>query len=366
MKLECSRKDLLDALNLAATASSVRTAMPILQTLKLTAADSGLTLLGCDSEMWAQRSILANVEEPGAVCVSASLIRDLVSKLGDGRVTLSLENSNLFLRTANSEWRMLALPAEDFPDIPSTEVANSLKLKMSEFRDAVDAVAYAVADDYTRPVLTGVLFNYDGTKLTLVATDTHRLAVLHLEKPGIGSEINAVVPEKALKAIKQLPIADDEEIEVAFDETRLSVDVGSGKVVSQLLMGQYPNWRRVVPAETTRTWKLDRGELVDNINRAMILAKDNANRIRFKGHGEQVLISARSEDKGEAKEEVAVVAQNGDIEIAFNGKYVLEALSAMKCDGIRTEMTEASFPAIFKPLEGDDSQFCVIMPMALG
>lgn len=366
MKLECSRKDLLDALNLAATASSVRTAMPILQSIKLTAVDSGLTLLGCDSEMWAQRSILANVEEPGAICVQASLIRDLVSKLPDGRVTFSLEGGNLMLRTAMSEWRMLALPAEDFPEIPPTEAKATIRLQMSEFRDAVDRVSYAVADDYTRPVLTGVLFNYDGTKLTLVATDTHRLAVLNLDKPGIGSEVNAVVPEKALKAIKQLPIGDDEEIEVAFDETRLSVDVGQGKVVSQLLIGQYPNWRRVVPAETTRAWTLDRAELVDNITRAMILAKDNAYRIRFKGHGDQVLISARSEEKGEAKEEVAVVGKNGDIEIAFNGKYVLDALSAMKCDGIKAEMTEASFPAIFKPLEGEEGQFCVIMPMALG
>ncbi|MCE9560120.1 MAG: DNA polymerase III subunit beta [Armatimonadetes bacterium] len=366
MKLECSRKDLLDALVLAGSASSVRTAMPILQTLRITAGESSLTLLGCDSEMWAERRVLATVHDPGSICVSSSLMRDLVSKLPEGKVSLEEENGQLFIRTAMSEWRMLALPAEDFPEIPEVPAVSELRLNMGEFRKSVDSVLFAVADDNSRPVLTGVMIKYDSNLMTLVATDTHRLAVLKLRKEGIGSDITAVVPEKALKAIKALPLDDEAEITITFDETRIAVNSGDGRVVSQLLMGQYPSWERVVPAETTRTWTLDRTELIDNVNRAMILAKDNAYRIKFSGHGDQVLISARSEDKGEAKEEVAAVAKNGDIEIAFNGKYVLEALNALNCDAVKAEMTEASRPAIFRPTEDDESHFCVIMPMALG
>lgn len=110
---------------------------------------------------------------------------------------------------------------------------------------------------------------------------------------------------------------------------------------------------------------MDRDELSVNIKRAMILARDSANRIRFSGQGEKIVISARSEDKGEAKEEVAMVSKNGDVDIAFNGRYVIEALNALEGEGVRAEMTESSRPAILRPTDSEDT-FCVVMPMAMG
>ncbi len=366
MKIECSRKELSDALGLTTAASSVRTALMILQTLKIEAEGSNLTLLGCDGEMWAERRILANVQEPGAICVQAKLLQDIVASLPDGTVALELQDTSLFLRQGSAEWRMMALPAEEFPKLPEVEGTSRITLSMGELRDAVSGVSYAVADDNSRPVLTGVLFRYDGKKLTLVATDTHRLAVLALDRDGIGSDISAIVPEKALRTIRNLPMADTEEVTIRFDETRLGVDAGDCKVVSQLLVGTYPNWERVVPQEHTRTWVVDRTELMDNVKRAMIMARDNANRVRFTGRADQILISARSEDKGEAKEEIQAVCKNGEIDIAFNGKYVQDALAAIRTEGVLAEMTEPSRPALFRPVDGGDQRYCVIMPMALG
>lgn len=366
MKAECQRRELLDALNLTGSATSQRSALPILMTVRIEAGESGLTLLGCDGEMWAQRKILAHVEDPGAICVSFQLIKDVVANLPDGQVSLEVEGTSLYLREGASEYRMMVLPAEEFPRIPDFGSNAELTLTMGEFRSAVDSVAYAVAEDQSRPQLTGVLFVYDGKTLTLVATDTHRLAVRMLDKEGIGSNLHAILPAKALKTLKSLPMAEDESISLRFDDTRLSVDAGDCKVVSQLLAGTFPDWQRVVPKEHTRTWTVDRAELLENIKRTLIIAKDAANRIRFSGQGEHVLLSARSEDKGEAKEMVSVVSKDGDIEIAFNGKFIQDVLGSMKSDGIRAELTEASRAAVFRPIEGGDSQFCVIMPMALG
>jgi DNA polymerase-3 subunit beta len=97
----------------------------------------------------------------------------------------------------------------------------------------------------------------------------------------------------------------------------------------------------------------------------MILARDSANRVRFSGQDAQVVMSARSEEKGEAKEEIPAITDNGEIDIAFNAKYLLDAISAMKCDSVVAQMTESARPALFKPIEADDDRFCVIMPMAL-
>ena len=269
------------------------------------------------------------------------------------------------LSHADSEYRMVSLEAEDFPEPPDFGGDGELNLPIGVLRDAVDSVSFAVSKDSHRQVLTGVLFLYNGTKLTLVATDTHRLAVRFIEQDGIGSNLNAVVPEKALKSIKGLPLPDDTVVSILFGNGRLGVSAGGAKVVSQLLAGTYPNWERVVPSESTRSWTVEKDQLSDKVKRTMILARDNASRVRFKGDGDQILIAARSEEKGEAKEELTMVPRNGDVEIAFNGDYVQEAIGAIAGAGVRVEMTESSRPAVFRPADEDQQYFCVIMPMAL-
>ncbi len=366
MKLDCPRKEFFDAVSMAAAAASQRTSVNILQNLKVEALATGVRVSGCDGEMWVEREVACMVTEPGAICIQAILLRDLVSKLPDGDISLfTLDGNGAMLKEGAAEYRLQTLEAEDFPPPPDIEGESSLTLSMAVFRQAVDAVLYAVSTDMHRQILTGVLFSYDGNVLTMVATDTHRLAVKRISQPGIGSNVTAVVPEKALRAIKQLPVADDATIELKFGAGRMGVEIGGAKVISQLLAGAYPNWERVVPSESTRVWNVERDQLMEKVDRTMVLARDNANRIRFRGADDQIVIAARSEEKGESKEEVPMVATDGSIEIAFNGKYVVDALKAVPGEGVRIEMTESSRPAVFRPADDEDGYFCVIMPMAL-
>lgn len=351
---------------MATAAAGGRSPINILQNLKLDSTDNNLRVLGCDGEMWVERDLPCMIEESGAVCVQASLLNQLVGSMPDGDLHLEVSDSQgMLLQQGHSEYRMLTLDAADFPPAPDFGGEAELTLPMGTLREAIDSVVYAVSTDMHRPILTGVLFNYDGETLTLVATDTHRLAVRKLTQPGIGESVSAVVPERALKAIKALPITDTDNITLRFGAGRLGVSANGAKVVSQLLAGAYPNWERVVPAESTRSWSVETDQLAEKVKRAMILARDSANRIRFSGQGDILLLTARSEEKGEAKEEVPMVSQNGEIEIAFNGRFVEQVLSAIEDEGVRIEMTEHSRPAIFRPANDGDSYFCVIMPMAL-
>lgn len=366
MKLDCPRKEFSDAVSMAAAASSTRTAQNILQCLKIEAHNGGLRILGCDGEMWVERNVACMVHEPGAICLQAKLLNELVGTMPDGDIQVfTLGGQGVMLQQGASEYRMLSLEPSDFPEPPDYGGEAELTLSMGEFRSAIESVMYAVSPDTHRQVLTGVLFSYNGRTLTLVATDTHRLAVRHIDREGIGTNISAVVPDKALKAMRSLPVPDDSTITIRFGVGRVGVDAGGAKVVSQLLAGAYPNWERVVPGETSRTWSVEVDQLTEKLKRANILARDNANRVRFSGQGDQILISAKSEERGEAKEEVPMVSSNGDVDIAFNGKYVLEALGAIGGAGVRIEMTESSKPAVFRPAEEDQAYFCVIMPMAL-
>ena len=367
LKLDCPRKDFFDAVSMAAAAASTRTSISILQNLRIDAENAGVKVMGCDGEMWVERNVPCMVHEGGSICLQAKLLSDLVSSMPDGDLELkTLNGHGALLQQGASEYRLQTLDAADFPEAPEITAEAELTLPMGELKKAVDSVIYAVSTDTHRQVLTGVLFRYDGQTLTLVATDTHRLAVRRVSRPGGGSEVNAVVPERALRAIRSLPLGDDDAITLRFGNGRIGVEAGGAKVISQLLTGAYPNWERVVPTEATRIWSVEVDQLEEKVKRTMILARDNANRVRFRGTGDQILISARSEEKGEAKEEIPMVAQNGDLEIAFNGKYVQDALAQMDGHGVRIEMTESSRPAIFKPADDESgSYFCVIMPMAL-
>lgn len=366
MKLDCPRKEFFDAVVAANAATSSRTSVNILQNLKIDAANGSIRVVGCDGEMWVVREVACMVEESGAICLQSKLLTDLVSAMPDGTIELrTLDGNSVMLQQGASEYRMLSLDAEDFPEPPEFSGESELRLPMGTLRNAVDSVAFAVSTDPHRQVLTGVLFNYNGETLTLVATDTHRLAVRKLEQAGLGNEVNAVVPEKAIRAIKALPIPDDQEVVLRFGQGRIGVEAPGAQVISQLLAGTYPNWERVIPAENTRTWSVEADQLQEKVRRIMILARDNANRVRFRGNDDQIVISARSDEKGEAKEELTMVAQSGEVEIAFNGKYVQDALDPIEGPGVRIEMTESSRPAVFKPADGDSGYFCVIMPMAL-
>lgn len=368
MKLDCPRKELYDAVSTANAAASRSTPNPFLQNLKLEAdaAEQTLRVLGCDGEMWVERQIPCMVADGGAICVQARLLVDILASLPDGDLQLFLaDGQGLMLKQGASEYRLVTLDASDFPEAPDYSGEAQLTLPMKTLRDAVDSVLYAVSNDTHRPILTGVYFRYDSKVLTLVATDTHRLAVRRIEQEGFGAEIDLVIPEKALKIIKALPLADAETVTLHFGSGRLGVNTAGTKVISQILAGVYPPWERVVPVEFTRSWTVEIDQLTEKVKRVMIYARDNANRVRFSGIGNEIRLSAKSEEKGEAKEEVPMVATGGDLDIAFNGRYVLDALEAMPGPGVRIEMTESSRSAVFRPADDGDSYFCVIMPMAL-
>ncbi|MCC6403713.1 MAG: DNA polymerase III subunit beta [Fimbriimonadaceae bacterium] len=365
MNLSCDKKAFQAALNIASAATSQRTAHVYHQSIRIVAEDAKLTLTGNDGEMWATASCPAEVGDPGEICVQQRLLAEIVGVLPEGTLELELRGTQLWLRLGHGEWLLTTFPADEFPPEQTVSEGASLTLPMGELNAAVESVIYAVSDDSSRQHLTGVLFQYDGNELSLVATDTHRLAVKRLRREGIGNNVDAIVPAKALRAIKQLPVDAETEIVLRLDSERLSVDVGSARVVTQLLSGQYPSWERVVPREFTRQWTVDRNELLDNVRRVLVIGKDNANRIRFSGKDDRVMISARSEDRGEANQEIPAISRNGDVEIAFNGRYIVDALMAMPGDGVVAELTEPSRPAVIRPAEGGEDRFCVVMPMAL-
>lgn len=369
MILDCPRKELLDAVQLAgAPATGRQTTLPMLQSLLVEADNDRIRLVGCDGEMWVERTIPSVVTETGALTLNARLLNEILGRLPDGDIHIEQANSSsVRMSLGSTDFRMVTgHQAEDFPEVPGVAAEAQLTMNFGEFCKLIDSVEFAVAPETQgRPILTGVLLSYDGEVLRAVATDTHRLAVCAKKLPGLGNAVEVVVPLRALSVIKRLPISTESELTLTIGERRLIVATDGARVVAQLLEGTFPPYQRVIPQETTRQWIMDREELLAAIRRELILAREDSNRIILRSEGDTVYLTAKSIGLGEGKDEVSVVKEGDDIEIAFNGKYLLDALEVIATPSAVLEMTERDRAAVLKPSEGEPSFLCVIMPMAM-
>lgn len=368
LRVDCPRKSLLDAVQLTNAVNAGRTpTLPIFQNLLFEARDGSIRLVGCDGEMWVERVLPALVSDTGGLAINGRLLQDILNQLPEGDVHVEQPNgTSLKLSLTTSEYRVVGITPEDFPDFPEVEEKVTVRIKRGDFEEVVSSVDFAVAKEHQgKPVLTGVLLHYDGEKLKAVATDMHRLAIRSESIPGIGKEVQAIVPERAINVIRRLPIADDGEVDLVFGESRLLVTADGSRVVSQLLSGSYPHYERVIPKSYTRRWMLDKEAFAACLKRLGVLAKESADRVVLRTEDDNLIFLARSEGLGEGKEEMQIVKEGDDIEIAFNARYLLDALLPVKSPGVYFEMTDNEHAAVLKPSDETMDYCCIIMPMAL-
>lgn len=346
--------------------ASQRGSHPILKAVRMTTEENGLRLTVCNGEQWMTTTVPARADEFD-IAVSVADLGEIAGEL-EGRIKIKRPTAAVVsLEDQVIDARLLAYPAGEFPELPKLEErTGEAKIEVAEIDKIVSQAGFAVSDDMSRAYLTGLFFGSNDKGRIAVATDTHRLAVCPIEF--IEGHIDGIVPYNAVRAF---PWASAGTVQAYQYEGKIDLRYDGYRLVSNLLIGQYPNWERVVPAEFTRMWTVDRREMIRSIRRAMIYGRDNANRIRFTAEGDSIKVSGRSEDRGEIAVKVPMISKNGQIEIAFNGRYLIDALNACGTDGAVFEMTEPARPAVIRPVadlkpELHPKNFVVVMPMALG
>jgi len=323
-----------------------------------------LRLVGTDGDLWVESAMAATIRQPSSFAAPASLLRDMVGSLAPGELRLELaSDTSIHVSQGHSQYRVVGQRADDFTDVPIVSADTPISLPKAELEKLLDSVLIATSPDSPRLAFTGVLFDYDGTTLRLVATDSHRLALRTAPFPGAGSSVHALVSARALSIIKKLPVGDDGLITLIFGEDRSSASTDDARVVSALIKDAFPPYSRVIPSETTRSWMMDRAALVEALKRCAIMAKGGSQRVTIASDGDVATLTSKSEGVGEAKEEVSIVKEGADLTISFNVEYLLDAVTAVEGEGVKIEMTEENRAAVVRPSEGDD-YLCVIMPMS--
>jgi DNA polymerase-3 subunit beta len=358
MKCVISREALLSGLQIV---QNVVSTLPILGNALVQAADGKLVISTTDLDTGIRASVECDVLKAGATTLPARRLFSIVRELPAAELTLEVDSKQVATITSgNSFFRIMGLPEEDFPPFPKGDGAKVFKLQQGVFRDMLKRTAYAISTDESRYVLNGVLLSFKDNKLSLVATDGRRLALVEqeLEFPK-GSEVEAILPTKAVQELSRI-LRDEEPLTISFGENQVSFDLGTTFLYSKLIEGNYPNYKQVVPAEAKDRIILERELFLNAVRRVALLSSEKSNSVKLIFSKNNLDITANTPEVGEAKESLAITHKGKDFSIAFNPEFLMDPLKNIEADEIFFDFIDELSPGVIKY---NRPFLYVIMPM---
>lgn len=363
IKLKVSKEKILDGLQRVQNVVSTRTTLPILSNALLQATEEGLSLTTTDLDVGVRCSVEAEVSKVGATTLPARKLFSIIKEMPEAEVEVEVDDKHAAsLRCGSSFFKIMGLAEDEFPPLPKPSNAKNLKLEQPALRDMLKRTAYAVSNDETRYVLNGVYMSFKGDKLTVVATDGRRLALIEheIEVPK-GGETEFILPTKAVAELQRL-LADKGDVTLAVGENQMIAQVGGTTLVSKLIEGSYPNFRQVIPGEAKERISLERERLLVALHRTAILASEKSQSVKLQFGKNNLTITATTPDVGEAKESMAINYKGKEITIAFNPHYLMDPLRNLDADEVFIELTDELSPGVIKV---NEPFLYVIMPMRL-
>jgi DNA polymerase-3 subunit beta len=360
MKFKCKKTNLQEAINTAQRAITGKSSMPVLNGLKITASNNIITLVGSDIDLSIETKIHANVEEEGAVVIDARLFGEIIRRLPDDEINiLTVENNSVEILCQKSKFTLIHMNARDFPEIPNINENMIFSIPQKTLKNMIRSVIFATAQDETRPILTGVLFEIKNKKLNLVALDGYRLA-LKSKYLNTDNTINAVIPGKTLNEVSKILEDNDENVNITFTPNHILFNLINTKVISRLLQGEFIKYNSIIPEEFNMTVTAKKDELLSCIERASLMAKDsNTNLIKLELEENKMVITSNSQ-LGMVREELNIILQGDNLKIAFNSKYLIDVLRIMDEEEIVLKFSSSVSPCIIKNKIKDNCTYLVL------
>ena len=363
MKITCSRDELAQRLGIVARAVSTRTAVQILAGILLQAEAGALHLAATDMELSLRSTLEAEVEGEGAVVVPGRLLVDLARLLPEQEVQIEhrAEEGVVRISCGSATYRLNTYNAEDFPRLPELATLELFSVEREALLETVSRVARSASRDESRPVLTGILARFEAGKLVMAATDSYRLSVKETPLEGSVPELEAIIPARALGELGRIAQT-GEQIELGVHENQVVFSVDGVWLTTRRIDGQFPNYKQLLPEQFEHELALPRAELLDVVRRTSVMAQRNSPlRLRF-AEGE-LIVSAQTQDVGEAQESLPVAYTGEPLEIGFNAEFLRDGIESIDADELRLNLISPLRPAVMKG-EGEDFSY-LIMPIRL-
>ena len=369
MNLTIAKEHLLRGLEAVQSVAGGRTTIPVLHNVHLEAKVGQLRLTATDLDMTVICTVPATVGAVGATTVPAKTLFGIVRELNGQEIEIEVSEKNICsLRVASSYYRIRGISAEEFPPQPAFPKGQQLEVPREKLAGTLRKTAFAMSVDESRYVLNGVFFGIKDQKLTLVATDGRRLALVEEEVAAAEPvEGQFILPAKAVSELSRL-LPGQGNVLIRFAENQAGFEVkdekGSSTVLlTKLVEGTYPNYRQVIPTESRERVAVPREELLHALRRAEFMTSDKATSVKLTFTRNNLAITANSPDVGEGRESLAVAYSGADHAIAFNPRYLIEPLTALtEYEEVFLELTDELSPGVLKV---NGPFLYVVMPMRL-
>lgn len=356
---------------MVARAVSSRSAVKVLAGVLVTAENGQVHLAATDMELAITSSLKAEVDGEGASVVPGRVFVDACRSLPSSESEVTIEQVSgsrmISLSCGTASYKLNVSTTEDFPRLPKMAKEGTFKVDREAFLDAAGRVARAASRDESRPVLTGILVQFEKgsteskRKLTMAATDSYRLAVRETELDGDTPELEAIVPARAIAELARIS-ATDGELELAIQDNHVIFSLGGTTLSTRRIDGQFPNHRQLIPETFEHTVKLPRAEFLDVVRRVAVMAQ-RTSPIKLRFEEGELTVSAQTQDVGEASETLPVAFSGESIEIGFNAEFLREGIESVIGDEIELNLINPIRPGLLRA-EGD-SFWYLIMPIRL-
>jgi DNA polymerase-3 subunit beta len=368
MNLTITKEQISHGLQSVQNVVSTRTTLPILSNVLLRADGNRLELTATDLDVTITCSVEATVKKPGATTMPVKKLFGIVRELANPEIELETDDKNVTsLRSGSSFFKIRGLGAEEFPPPPKFKEDKKVVLPQEKIKGMLRKTSFAISTDESRYVLNGIYMTLKEHKLTMVATDGRRLALVDEEvELSEKSQGEFIVPAKAVNELNRL-LQDKGEVDIRYTDNQAAFSLKDDKgfsvlIVTKLIEGSYPNYRQVIPAETKERIALAREEFMHALRRAEIMTSDKQNSVKLNFTKNNLAITANSPDVGEARESLAINYKGKDMAIAFNPSYVIDPLNALTTDEVFLELIDELSPGVLK-INGPF--LYVVMPMRL-
>ena len=369
MNFVCYKDKILKALNSVVKGVASKTTMPILEGILIQTNDNEIKLTTYDLELGIEYTMECDVKEQGSIVVNATMFTEIIRKLPDSEINISLNENNLL--TINCEgalYKLATMNPDEFPELPKIEVENSVTLEQSALKNMIRRTIFAVSVEETRPIFTGCLFEINNNKLNIVAIDGFRLALRTINIPVPVNNFKAVIPAKTLNEVNKILTDSFDSITIGVSKNQAVFEMENCKVVTRILDGEFLNYSSVIPTTWQTRIRIERESLLNSFERISLIASSSIEKekkypVKVTVDIGKLTISCTNQT-GDAKEELFISTEGQNLEVGFNPRYFLDSLKAIDEKEVYIEFGSNVSPCLIKSIENNDYVY-MILPIRL-
>ena len=369
MKFICYKDTILKALNSVVKGVASKTTMPILEGILIQTNDNEIKLTTYDLEIGIEYTMECEIKEQGSTVVNATMFTEIIRKLPDSEINISLnENNLLIIECEGALYKLATMNPDEFPELPKIEIENSITLEQSALKNMIRKTIFAVSSEENRPIFTGCLFEIKDNRLNVVAIDGFRLALRKINLPVPVQDFKAVIPAKTLNEVNKIISDSFENIQIGVSKNQALFEMENCKLVTRILDGEFLNYSSVIPESWQTRVKVNKVNLQESFERISLISassieKEKKYPVKVSVDIGKMTISCTNQS-GDAKEELYISTEGQNIEAGFNPKYFLDCLKAIDEEEVFLEFGSNVAPCLVKSIENNDYVY-MILPIRL-